>query len=150
MKSPFEDVGAFHRKFGLPVARTDREAALLSEPLFMYRSRFLEEELDELRTAHEEGNLTKFADALADLVWVAYGTAHFAGIDLDLVWQHVRTANMQKILAPPDSGMHKRDAAGYAETIRKPNGWVSPEAGIEASLRSWNEIAWNHRNGRTP
>lgn len=136
--SMFDDVGNFHRKFGLPVTQATRKAALLSEELFEYRRRFLEEELEEMASAHDAGDLTGFADALADLVWVALGTCHFAGIPFDEVWPHVRYANMNKITAPPDAGAHKRDAANYRETIRKPAGWVSPEVGIARSLTSWN------------
>lgn len=138
--TPFDDVGRFHEKFNLPFTHDHRGAVLLDEATFQYRLKFLREELEELEMAHVDGNLTEFADALADLVWVAYGTAHFAGIPLDAVWAHVRRANLAKVLKRETDAEHKRDGA-YKETIRKPDGWVGPSAGITDVLTRWNANA---------
>lgn len=139
--SYFEHVGDFHRKFGLPQTYRGRPATLMTEELYQYRLQFLKEELAELEAARAANNLVGFADALADLVWVGLGTAHFAGLPFSSIWWHVRQANMTKILAPSDAAAHKRDAGGHRETIRKPPNWVGPEKGIEHTIFSWNQQA---------
>lgn len=134
----FQDVGAFHAKFKLPTTSPFRPAALLSEEIFQYRLKFLQEELAEVIVAHTNADLVEFADALIDLTWVVLGTAHFAGLPFDHLWPHVRAANMKKVLAPPEAGEHKR---GAVELIRKPLGWVPPNAMINYELRTWNRSA---------
>jgi predicted HAD superfamily Cof-like phosphohydrolase len=129
--SLFDDVGEFHRKFGLPVSGATRPQ-LVSERVFDYRVNFLEEELKELYEAYLENDLVKVADALADLVWVALGTAHYLGLPFDEVWSHVKRANLDKVLAGDHAKPHKR---GTAEVIRKPPDWVGPEDGIRTALR---------------
>lgn len=140
----FDHVGLFHNKFDLPVTTLGREAAILTEELFQYRVTFLREELDEFVKAHAAGDLTGAADALADLVWVALGTAHFLGLPFNPVWAHVRHANMLKERARTGDASHKR---GAAEFIRKPPDWVSPEKGIQQTLETWNNVA-SIRRGR--
>ncbi|GGM12035.1 hypothetical protein GCM10011594_34860 [Nakamurella endophytica] len=88
-------VRRFHEAFGLPVRRRPsaevdaREAAL--------RTALIEEEVGELRAAAEAGDVVGVADALADIVYVAYGTAHVYGIDLDAVLDEVHASNMTKL-----------------------------------------------------
>jgi len=93
---------------------------------FSQRVAFMEEELDELQEAHRDHDLVKIADALADLVYVAVGTAHMMGIPFDEVFRVVHAANMQKL-----RGMTKR---GMVYDAVKPEGWVGPEAEIAAIL----------------
>ena len=93
---------------------------------FSQRIAFMEEELEELQEAHRNHDLVKVADALADLVYVALGTAHMMGIPFDEVFRVVHAANMQK-----QRGMTKR---GMAYDAIKPAGWVGPEAEIKAIL----------------
>lgn len=93
---------------------------------FSQRVAFMEEELDELQEAHHNHDLVKIADALADLVYVAVGTAHLMGIPFDAVFKAVHAANMQK-----QRGMTKR---GMVFDAIKPAGWVGPEAEIAAIL----------------
>ncbi len=57
----------------------------------------IEEEVDELRAGARDGDLVEVADALADIVYVAYGTAHVYGIDLDAVLDEVHASNMTKL-----------------------------------------------------
>jgi predicted HAD superfamily Cof-like phosphohydrolase len=56
------------------------------------------EETDELVEALEEGNLLAAAKELADVVYVAYGTAHSLGIPLNLVLEAVHASNMTKFV----------------------------------------------------
>lgn len=94
---------------------------------FSQRVSFLEEELEELELAHAERDLVGVADALADLVYVAIGTAHMMGIDFEQVFKAVHAANMQKL-----RGITKR---GMVYDAIKPEGWVGPESKIEAILK---------------
>jgi predicted HAD superfamily Cof-like phosphohydrolase len=88
-------VGQFHRDFGLPV-RTSPTAEVGNDQAAL-RLALIEEEVGELRGAAEAGDLTGIADALADIVYVAYGSAHVYGIDLDAVLDEVHASNMTKL-----------------------------------------------------
>lgn len=61
------------------------------------RTALLEEEVQELAVASEARDLVGIADALADIVYVVYGTALTYGIDLDLVLREVHRSNMSKL-----------------------------------------------------
>ena len=61
------------------------------------RLALIEEEVAELRSAARAQDLVGIADALADIVYVAYGTAHVYGIDLDAVLDEVHVSNMTKL-----------------------------------------------------
>ena len=88
-------VGEFHRSYELPV-RTSPTAAVGRQQTAL-RLSLIEEEVGELRQAAESGDLVGVADALADIVYVAYGTAHVYGIDLDAVLDEVHASNMTKL-----------------------------------------------------
>jgi predicted HAD superfamily Cof-like phosphohydrolase len=123
-ESYFEDVAWFHRKFGLPVAGPDVRCAPMTAADAEYRTKFLEEELTEFKLALLEGDLPGMTDALADLVWVALGTAHWMGAPFEAVWLEVARANMDKARGQPGDGGHRR---GAAEPIRKPASWRPPD-----------------------
>jgi predicted HAD superfamily Cof-like phosphohydrolase len=93
MRSPSEYVEEFHRAFGLAV-RSAPEAAVPESDL---RTRLLVEEVQEYYDAVEAGNVVEVADALADIVYVAFGTALSHGIDLDAVLAEVHRSNMSKL-----------------------------------------------------
>ena len=57
----------------------------------------LEEEVGEFVTASKTEDLVGIADALADIVYVIYGTALTYGIDLDSVLREVHKSNMSKL-----------------------------------------------------
>lgn len=88
-------VAAFHRAFDLP-ARV-LPSADVDDELADLRVRLLAEEVGELRDATAIRDITGIADALADIVYVAYGTAVTYGIDLDAVLAEVHRANMSKL-----------------------------------------------------
>ena len=73
------------------------------------------EETGEFLAASEQGDLVAIADALADIVYVAYGTALTYGIDLDSVLREVHRSNMSKLgadgqpLLRPDGKVLKSD-----------------------------------------
>ncbi len=61
------------------------------------RVALLQEEVGEFVAASERSDLNGVADALADIVCVAYGTALTYGIDLDAVLHEVHRSNMSKL-----------------------------------------------------
>jgi len=88
-------VGEFHRSYGLPI-RTSPTADVGADQVEL-RLALIEEEVAELRESAAAGDLTGVADALADIVYVAYGTAHVYGIGLDAVLAEVHASNMTKL-----------------------------------------------------
>jgi predicted HAD superfamily Cof-like phosphohydrolase len=90
-----EAVAAFHATFGLP--RSDEPTTDIPAELAALRVRLLAEEVDEFATATEQRDLIGIADALADIVYVAYGAAITYGIDLDAVLAEVHRSNMTKL-----------------------------------------------------
>ena len=61
------------------------------------RLALIEEEVGEAGRRRRGRDLSGVADALADIVYVAYGTAHVYGIDLDAVLDEVHASNMTKL-----------------------------------------------------
>ena len=92
----------------------------------MERFRFMSEEIEEFVDAGIKGDMVGVADALADVIYVALGTAHQMGLPFQAIWDHVHRANMRKV-----KGETKR---GNSIDARKPEGWVPPEAGIAAII----------------
>jgi predicted HAD superfamily Cof-like phosphohydrolase len=88
-------VGDFHRAYGLPIR--EEPTAVVGPDQVVLRQALIEEEVRELADAATTGDLVGVADALADIVYVAYGTAHVYGIDLDAVLDEVHASNMTKL-----------------------------------------------------
>jgi predicted HAD superfamily Cof-like phosphohydrolase len=123
----FDDVGAFHKKFGLDVYHEDTDAHWLSDELMEFRLKFLEEEMRELREAVVARDMVKVADALGDIVWVALGHGHLMSIPMDGVWAEIRRANMAKVRSVGDDD--PRSTRGSRFDVVKPPGWVPPDIG---------------------
>ena len=85
----------FHRAFNLPMRQLP--SADVDPALAKLRVVLLEEEVGEFVAASEGGDLNGIADALADIVYVAYGTALTYGIDLDAMLHEVHRSNMSKL-----------------------------------------------------
>ncbi len=88
-------VAAFHAAFDLP--RQALPCVDVGEKLSQLRVALLEEEVGEFVAATHARDLVGIADALGDIVYVAYGAALTYGIDLDLVLAEVHRANMSKL-----------------------------------------------------
>ncbi|GAB3422388.1 pyrophosphohydrolase domain-containing protein [Flindersiella endophytica] len=86
-------VREFHEAFGLGVAAepTPRPET------WKLRIALLREEFEEYVAAAEAGDLVEVADALADMMYVIYGTAVEYGIPLDAVLDEVHRSNMSKL-----------------------------------------------------
>ena len=57
----------------------------------------INEELEEIKHAILEKNLTEVADALTDILYVTYGAGHAFGINLDKCFEEVQKSNMSKL-----------------------------------------------------
>ena len=120
---PFGDVMAFHRKFGV---RVGHRPGLPSHETVALRLRLIAEETDELRDAVNQQDLVATADAIADLLYVVYGTAVSFGIDIRPVFAEVHRTNMAKA-----GGSTRADGK-----VLKPKGWTPPEiAPLLAEMR---------------
>lgn len=136
------DIANFHEKFG--IAYEGRPRALPPE-LGFFRTKFMQEELDEYKTHRDElldifGNeratskideerITKLLeeqlDAIVDLVYVALGTAYLHGFGRNRfyeAWRRVHERNMAKIRA----GSAADSKRGSAFDVIKPVGWTPP------------------------
>lgn len=85
----------FHEAFDLP--REPLPSAQVGDVLAQLRVRLLREEVEEFADATERRDIIAIADALADVVYVAYGSAITYGIDLDAVVREVHHSNMSKL-----------------------------------------------------
>ena len=135
MSSYFNDVGEFHNKFELPVAGVDQEPTFLSRRDELYRVNFMREEVEEFQTACMKGDIAEAADALADLVYVALGTAHLMGLPFEEIWTEVQRANLTKERATgADDPRSKR--ANSLDVV-KPEGWKAPDHGPALKAAGW-------------
>ena len=66
------------------------------------------EEVRELEVALANENLVDIADALTDILYVAYGAGHAFGIDLDACFAEVHRSNMSK-LGPNGKPLYRED-----------------------------------------
>lgn len=88
-------VGRFHQAFGLP--RAGRPTIDIPADLAKLRVDLLVEEVGEFADATGARDIVGIADALADIVYVAYGAAVTYGIDLDAALREVHRSNMSKL-----------------------------------------------------
>lgn len=89
----FEMVKEFHQTLGLPIGEYPNRG---DQQSIGRRNRLILEELSEYNKAISEGNILDIADALADTLYVVYGTAVEHGIDIDKVFKEVHRSNMTK------------------------------------------------------
>ncbi|MEU1406791.1 MazG nucleotide pyrophosphohydrolase domain-containing protein [Streptomyces sp. NPDC005728] len=101
--SPARLVREFHHAFGLDTRTSPAEVA---PELAAHRGELLAEEAAEVAEVSVEGPLDRLAHELADVVYVAYGTALVHGIDLDEVIAEIHRANMSKL--GPDGQVARR------------------------------------------
>jgi predicted HAD superfamily Cof-like phosphohydrolase len=131
--SPASLVHEFHRAFGLDARTVPTE---VSPRLAEHRGELLAEEAAEVAEVSVTGPLDRLAHELADVVYVAYGTALVHGIDLDAVIAEIHRANMSKI--GPDGGVSRRDdgkvlkgdhyRAPDVSAVLRRQGWTPPES----------------------
>jgi predicted HAD superfamily Cof-like phosphohydrolase len=161
------DIEAFHQKFGLEYVGKPR---ILPSDLFDFRSRFIDEELQEWREEQaglvvaltsDDGHpdhrrvalgLHQQLDALVDLTYVVLGAAYlqFGPTIFREAWRRVQAANMAKVRAERAEDSKR----GSAFDVVKPAGWEPPDhhdlvkdhshfpvrAAPEAESRTFNEV----------
>lgn len=124
MPSMYDDIEEFHEQ--IIQLEKPTKVGIISDEFILERTRFLNEEVEEFTTTGMSGDMVGVADALADIVYVALGTAWQMGIPFQAIWDVVHSANMKKVRGITKRG-NKNDAA-------KPAGWVGPEQAIAAIL----------------
>ena len=92
--SNFNKVGTFMKTFGQEVKS---KPSFSSDKINKLRIDLIKEELDELQEAMKNNDLLEVADALTDILYVAYGAGHAFGIDLDKCFDEVQNSNMSKL-----------------------------------------------------
>ena len=92
--SNFNKVGTFMKTFGQEVKT---KPSFSSDKINKLRIDLIKEELDELQEAMQNNDLLEVADALTDILYVAYGAGHAFGIDLDKCFDEVQNSNMSKL-----------------------------------------------------
>ncbi|MEH0547353.1 MazG nucleotide pyrophosphohydrolase domain-containing protein [Streptomyces sp. B21-105] len=132
--SPADLVREFHRAFGLDARSTPTQ---VSPALAAHRGELLAEEAAEVAEVSVSGPLDRLAHELADVVYVAYGTALVHGIDLDAVLAEIHRSNMTKrgpdgrIARRPDGKVLKGDhyeVPDVSEVLRR-QGWTGSADG---------------------
>ena len=90
----FEKVGLFMKTFGQEVKTV---SGLSNEKINSLRISLISEELEELKKAILDNDITEVADALTDILYVTYGAGHAFGVDLDKCFEEVQNSNMSKL-----------------------------------------------------
>ena len=90
----FEKVGVFMKTFNQDIKDS---SSLSTDKINLLRISLINEELEELKQAISEKNLTEVADALTDILYVTYGAGHAFGINLDKCFEEVQNSNMSKL-----------------------------------------------------
>ncbi|MFD3583018.1 MazG nucleotide pyrophosphohydrolase domain-containing protein [Streptomyces sp. NPDC058683] len=126
--SPARLVREFHHTFGLDARTTPAE---VSPELAAHRGELLAEEAAEVAEVAVDGPLDRLAHELADVVYVAYGTALVHGIDLDAVIAEIHRSNMSKL--GPD-GQVARRADGK---VLKGEHYRAPDVSAELRRQGW-------------
>jgi predicted HAD superfamily Cof-like phosphohydrolase len=114
---PYDAVDAFHSAFGLLRAE---QPQLPDEAARQLRINLLYEEYCEYLKGETEDDLVQIADALADMIYIACGTAVAYGIPLDKVFAEVHRSNMAKLV---DGKVIRREDG----KVLKPEGWTPPD-----------------------
>ena len=90
----FKKVGLFMTTFRQEVKK---KPSLSTDKINNLRIKLIEEELNELKEAISKKDLKEVADALTDILYVAYGAGHAFGINLDACFEEVQKSNMSKL-----------------------------------------------------
>jgi predicted HAD superfamily Cof-like phosphohydrolase len=116
-------VREFHEKFSCLINTTP--TANVDPELLTARGEFMQEELKEFQDAADQNDLTEMVDALADIIYFAYGTAINLGVDLEPVFEEVHRSNMTKIW--PDRTVRRREDG----KVIKPPTYTKPDVAGE-------------------
>lgn len=112
------DIATMHKKFGVNEVVHNFDKEKLAKFL-EFRANFLQEELDELKSATTADDVV---DALIDLCVVAIGTLDAYGVNSYEAWNRVHVKNMEKEVGIKAS---RPNPLGLPDLI-KPEGWTAP------------------------
>jgi len=131
MASVFKDVLAMHQRFNIPkydlIKTSDEPDQQPMELIDMmeFRMKFLQEELDELTTAYNDGEPLEIIDAVMDMMVVGIGLLAQLSIEEEQMqahWDEVFIANMTKVRVE-----NKDDSKrGHSFDLAKPAHWKGP------------------------
>lgn len=125
----FEEVEEFNNE----VIGIHRTPGTISDPKeFEWCVGVILEELEELKTAHFNGDFVCELDAVIDLLYFTAGFMTRMGIPANIskeIFQTVHNSNMSKCI-----GLKKERVSSHELDAVKPAGWVSPEPKIYAIL----------------
>lgn len=113
------DIYEMHKKFKVHDVMRNMDAEKLTKFL-EFRINFLQEELDEMKTAKTAEDVV---DALIDICVVAIGTLDAYDVDSHKAWDEVLDANMKK---EPGIKPNRPNPLGLPD-LMKPEGWVGPD-----------------------
>jgi len=113
----FTDVRDFHKAFG---QRIGEKPEFPSDDERTLRVKLLREEFREYLDGESFNDIVEVADALADIIYIACGTAVSYGIPLDDIFAEVHRSNMAKLV---DGKVLRREDG----KIQKPEGWTPPD-----------------------
>jgi len=116
MADVFKKVTDFHTAFNLP---NNSIPELPSTEQRELRGKLLTEEFREYIDAEADNDLVEIADALADIIYIACGTANVYGIPLKKVFDEVHRSNMRKL--QDGKPLYREDGK-----VMKPEGWKPP------------------------
>lgn len=112
-KTMFEMVRDFHIAFGQRVGEKPEFPSMKERSL---RMGLMMEEMREYNQAEHNTDITNLAVELADIIYIACGTAVSYGIPLDEVFNAIHEANMSKLV---DGKVLKNERG----KVIKPEGW---------------------------
>jgi predicted HAD superfamily Cof-like phosphohydrolase len=113
----YTDVKEFHEAFGQHIGE---KPEFPDEDERKLRVKLLREEFREYLDGESFENLVEVADALADIIYIACGTAVSYGIPLDDVFAEVHRSNMAKLV--DGKPIYREDGK-----VLKPEGWMPPD-----------------------
>jgi len=118
-----KDIEEMQDKFGtLDWVLDNKKNTEKLKTFLRFRLDFLQEELDETKTAYETMDGEELVDGLIDLCVVAIGTLDAFGIDAHKAWDEVLKANMSKRVGVKEG---RPNPLGLPD-LMKPEGWKAP------------------------
>lgn len=117
MEKQILNVRKFQEAFGI---KTPYQPKMLAKKRAALRQRLLEEEVKELR---EATNILEVSDAICDILYITFGTAHEHGLSdrLIMLFDEVHSSNMTK-LGPDGKAIFREDGKVMKpESYRQPN-----------------------------
>ena len=117
-KSNFEKVVEFNKTFGVTLHNSVQNNIFDEDKkLVDLRLSLITEEVDELKEAIKNKDMTETIDALADILYVVYGAGASFGINLDIAMDLVHESNMSKLCDTEE--LAKKTVNWYIEKYNK-------------------------------